>query len=111
MPCALCEECGYVVSRQPTNLSGESFQGLLLQLRGRTGLSQTELAPRIGRHACASPGGESGTHYPAAEGLQALLRAFFTMNAFTVGHESAEAAVVWAAALLQAPRLRTPLET
>ena len=62
----------------------ETFQGLLLQLRGRTGLSQAELAPRIARHARSIQGWESGTHYPTAEGLQALLLVFLTVNAFTV---------------------------
>jgi transcriptional regulator with XRE-family HTH domain len=86
-----------MVSHQLADQPQENFQGLLLQLRGRTGLSQTELALRIGRHARSIQGWESGTHFPTVESLQALLLAYLTANAFTVGHESAEAATVWAA--------------
>jgi transcriptional regulator with XRE-family HTH domain len=82
-----------MIGRQPGNPYGESFQGLLLQLRGRTGLSQADLAPRIGRHARSIQGWESGTHYPSAESLQGLLGVYLTANAFTIGQETAEASL------------------
>jgi WD40 repeat protein/transcriptional regulator with XRE-family HTH domain len=99
-----------MLAREPGNPSVESFQGLVLQLRGRTGLSQAEIASRMRRHARSIQGWESGTHYPTAESLRALLLVYLNANAFRTGHELAEAASVWAAALREAPRLRTPFD-
>jgi DNA-binding transcriptional regulator YiaG len=50
---------------------GESFRGLVLQLRGRTKLTQRELARRLGVHVHSVQGWEAGASYPvpAACGL------------------------------------------
>jgi transcriptional regulator with XRE-family HTH domain len=55
------------------DLSAESFQGLTLRLRGRTGLTQLDLAARLGKHSHSVQGWESGLHLPSADSLQALL--------------------------------------
>jgi DNA-binding transcriptional regulator YiaG len=51
-------------ARQPGNSRGESFQGLLLRLRGRTGLSQPEVASRLGMHPRSVQGWESALTIP-----------------------------------------------
>jgi transcriptional regulator with XRE-family HTH domain len=92
------------------NLPGESFQSLALQLRGRTGLTQRQLALQLGMHSRSIQGWESGANYPKSDSLQALLAISLLAGGFTVGREGTEAAALWAAAARQAPRLRTPFD-
>jgi transcriptional regulator with XRE-family HTH domain len=92
------------------NLPGETFQGLALQLRGRTGLTQRQLALQLGMHSRSIQGWESGANYPNSDSLQALLATSLAAGGFTVGREGAEAAALWAAAVRQAPRLRMPFD-
>ena len=53
--------------------SAESFQGLLLRHRGRTGLTQGLLAVRVGVSRGSVQDWEAGLNYPDAQHLQALL--------------------------------------
>jgi WD40 repeat protein/transcriptional regulator with XRE-family HTH domain len=94
-----------------TSPPGETFQGLALQVRGRTGLTQRELAGHLGMHSRSIQGWESGANYPNFESLQAFLAVSLEAGGFTVGHEASEAAALWAAAVRQAPRLRTPFDS
>lgn len=89
---------------------GESFRGLVLQVRGRIGLTQRELAARIGVHAHSVQAWESGTSYPGAASLRALIGEALRAGAFTPGKELAEASALWAAALRESPRLRVPFD-
>jgi len=52
----------------------ESFRGLLLRHRGRMGLTQREFAVRTGVSQRSVQDWESGTNYPTAERLEALIR-------------------------------------
>ena len=90
--------------------TGESFRGLVLQLRGRTGLTQRELAARVGVHVSSIQGWEAGTNYPGVASLQALIAAGLQAGGFTAGREREEAQALWAAALRDAPRFRTPFD-
>ncbi len=63
-------------SRQADDPAGESFQGLLLRHRGRTGLTQRELAARVGVSKRTLQDWEAGVSYPGVERLQALIAAF-----------------------------------
>src|SRR5215831_16344910 len=88
----------------------DSFRGLLLRHRGRTGLTQPELAARAGVSLRAVQAWEAGSKFPTAERLQALLRVLFEAGGLTAGHERSEAHMLWKAAELQAPRMRTPFD-
>ena len=91
-------------------LPGESFRGLVLQLRGRIGLTQRVLAERIGVHVTSIRGWEAGTNYPGVASLQALIAVGLHASGFTAGRERQEAEALWAAALRDAPRFRMPFD-
>src|ERR1700687_3492018 len=93
-----------------TGAGPHSFQSIDLQLRGRTGLTQRQLAASLGMHWRSIQGWESGANYPTAESLRSLLAAYLRAGGFTLGNEAVEAAACWSAALRQSPRLRTPLD-
>src|SRR5690349_17092400 len=73
------------------DLPGESFRGLVLQLRGRSGLTQRQLAERIGVHVTSIRGWEAGTNYPGVGSLQALIAVGLQAGGFTAGQERQEA--------------------
>ena len=52
----------------------ESFRGLVLQLRGRTGLTQRELAARVGVSVASIQGWEAGGKYPGLASLKVQKR-------------------------------------
>src|SRR4051794_22414573 len=85
---------------------GESFPGLLLQMRGRIGLTQRELAAQLGVHVHSLQGWESGTTYPGAASLRALVEALLQAGGFSEGREADEAAAMWSAVSREAPRFR-----
>ena len=99
-----------MVTRRPLHPETESFAGLLLRHRGRTGLTQRELAARLGTNRRSVQDWESGVSYPTGERLQALILALLESGGLTVGREAAEANDMWAAALREAPRMHTPLD-
>jgi hypothetical protein len=53
---------------------------------------------------------ESGLNHPDAEHLQALIAALLEADGLTLGSETPEAEALWAVAVRQAPRLRTPFD-
>src|SRR5438067_4722680 len=57
--------------------SSEPFQGLLLLSRGRTGLTQRQLADQVRVTARSVQDWEAGVSYPSAERLQNLVAALF----------------------------------
>jgi DNA-binding transcriptional regulator YiaG len=69
----------------------ESFAGLLLRHRGRTGLTQRDLAARLGTTRRSVQDWESGAYYPNAERLQALILVLLESDGLTVGREDVEA--------------------
>jgi transcriptional regulator with XRE-family HTH domain len=89
---------------------GESFSGLLLRLRGRIALTQRELATRVGVNVSSIQGWEAGANYPSVANLKALIGAAFLAGGFGDGHAADEAAALWAAAVRDAPRFRTPFD-
>jgi len=90
--------------------TGESFRGLVLRLRGGTGLTQRELAARIGVHVTSIQGWEAGSTFPGVASLKALVAVGVQAGGFTAGREREEARALWAAALRDAPRFRTPFD-
>src|SRR5258708_1008425 len=99
-----------MLTQRPQNPEMESFAGLLLRHRGRTGLTQRELADRIGASARTVENWESGVNYPSAKPLQALIAVLLESRGLTVGRELDEARELWATALRDAPRMHTPLD-
>src|ERR1051325_9930487 len=87
-----------------------NFRDLLLRHRGRTGLSQRDLAARMGVGRRTVQDWEAGVKHPTAERLQKLIELLLEAGALTVGREADEAHVLWAAALKDAPRMRTPFD-
>src|SRR5262249_14133439 len=88
----------------------EWFRGLLLRHRGRTGLTQRELAARAGVSERSVQDWEAGVKFPTAESLQALIGALLEAGGLTDGREPFEARELWTAAEREAPRMRTPFD-
>src|SRR5579859_2276115 len=93
-----------------TTHAPESFRGMLLRHRGRTGLIQRQFAARAGVSHRSVQDWESGVNYPTAERLRALIRVLFESGGLTAGREGAEARELWAAAEREAPRMHTPFD-
>src|SRR6266852_2245032 len=96
--------------QEAADRAAESFQGVLLRYRGRTGLTQRELAARVGVSTRTVENWEAGVNYPSALPLQALILVLLESGGLTVAREGVEAHELWAAALRQAPRMHTPLD-
>jgi WD40 repeat protein/transcriptional regulator with XRE-family HTH domain len=99
-----------MVTRQPADRETESFEGLLLRHRGRTGLTQRELAERVGVNRRTIQDWENGLNFPSTPRLQSLIAALLASGGLTPGREAAEAEALWAAALRESPRMQTPLD-
>jgi WD40 repeat protein/transcriptional regulator with XRE-family HTH domain len=96
-----------VDTSQPT----QAFRDLLLRHRGRTGLTQHQLAERVGVHWRSIQDWENGAKFPGAERLAALVRVLLETRGLTAGREAAEAQALWAAVESAAPRARAPFDT
>jgi WD40 repeat protein/transcriptional regulator with XRE-family HTH domain len=88
----------------------ESFRGLLLRHRGRSGLTQRDLAARIGASARSLQDWEAGVKFPTADRLQALIGALLEVGGLADGREESEARELWTAAERKAARMRTPFD-
>src|SRR5438874_9703465 len=99
-----------MVTQRPRDPETETFAGLLLRHRGRTGLTQRDLAARLGTTRRSIQDWESGAYYPSAERLQELILVLLEGGGLTVGREREEAQALWTAALREAPRMHTPLD-
>src|SRR3954462_15129128 len=76
--------CGEGVTVPPDDdTTVESFRGLVLRLRGRTGLTQRELAMRSGVHVSSIQGWESGDNHPGVASLKSLIAAGLPAGSFT----------------------------
>src|SRR6185503_2677124 len=84
----------------------ESFRSLLLRHRGRTGLTQRELATRAGVSLRSVQDWEGGVTLPSTERLRALIRALFELDGLSTGRETSEAHQLWAAAEAETTRVR-----
>ena len=92
-----------------TSQAPQSFRDLLLRLRGRTGLTQGQLAQRLGVSRRSVQDWEAGVNHPTAQRLQALITTLLEAGALTAGRELAEAKHMWDAVLSESPRMRIPL--
>jgi transcriptional regulator with XRE-family HTH domain len=83
---------------------------LLIRYRGRTELTQRELAVRPHISPGAIQHWEAGLGYPTAGRLQGLIQALLEAGSLTAGREPAEARALWAAAQFESPRMHTPFD-
>jgi transcriptional regulator with XRE-family HTH domain len=82
----------------------------LLRHRGRTGLTQRELAARLGVHTRSVQDWEGGVNYPSAERLQALIRVQLEAGGLSAERETEDAQALWATVEHASPRMHTPFD-
>src|SRR5438128_2169414 len=95
---------------QHTSPAPPSFSGLLLRHRGRTRLTQRDLAARSGVSLRSIQDWEAGITCPSAERLQGLIHALLEAGSLTTGREEPEARELWTAAVRVASRMHTPFD-
>jgi DNA-binding XRE family transcriptional regulator len=88
----------------------DEFRGLLLRHRGRTALTQAELAAHAGVHTRSVQAWESGMSLPSTRPLQSLIVSLLAGGGFTVGQEMAEAEAMWSAVDRESPRRHAPFD-
>src|SRR5262245_66273752 len=86
------------VNSQAADHEAKSFRGLVLSYRGRTRLTQRELAGRMGAARRTVQDWETGVNYPTADRLRALILAFLDAGGLRTGPEVVEAQELWAEA-------------
>src|ERR1700736_3917763 len=99
-----------MASREPRDRETEAFAGLLLRHRGRTGLTQRDVAARMGTSERSVQDWEAGVYYPGAQNLKALIAVLLEAGGLTVGREVGEGKDFWAAVLREAPRMPPPFD-
>jgi transcriptional regulator with XRE-family HTH domain len=72
----------------PNGDLSEIFQGLLLRHRARSGLTQRQLASRVGMSMRSIDDWEAGVNYPGVERLQTLIAAFQETSSLAAKHSS-----------------------
>ncbi len=90
--------------------AAESFRDLLVRFRGRSRLTQRELAAHMGVHRRSVQEWEIGVTYPSAERLEALVRVLLHSGGLTAGREEAEAYALWTAVQRDAPHTHAPFD-
>jgi len=93
-----------------TSQATKSFRGLLLRHRGRTRLTQRELAARAGVSFRSLQDWEAGVTLPTATRLQKLVRALLEAGSFTTGLQTSEARELWTALEREAPRMHASFD-
>ncbi|MBV9169007.1 MAG: helix-turn-helix domain-containing protein, partial [Chloroflexi bacterium] len=85
----------------------ESFRDLLLRYRGRSGLTQRQLAERVGVHRRSVQEWEAGFTYPSTDRLESLVRVLVEAHGLTPDQGLAEAEALWAAVQREAPHVHS----
>jgi transcriptional regulator with XRE-family HTH domain len=88
----------------------DRFHGLLLTFRGRTQLTQRQLAARAAVSIRSIQGWEAGLSYPSAQRLQELIAVLVEAGGLRAGHEREEAHNLWAAVVHEAARNHKPFD-
>jgi WD40 repeat protein/transcriptional regulator with XRE-family HTH domain len=86
------------------------FGARLLALRTRAGLSQQELARRLGVSRRAVQAWETGASYPNPTNLQALIATYLQRGTLPAGQEEAEARALWEQARSRSVRVKLPFD-
>ena len=93
-----------------TSRAPESFRSLLLRGRGRSGLTQRDLAARAEVSLRSVQDWEAGVTLPTAERLKGLVRALLEAGGLSSGHEAHEALELWTAVERETPRKHAPFD-
>jgi WD40 repeat protein len=88
----------------------ERFDSLLVRYRGRTGLTQRQLASLAGVSSRTLQGWENSVMMPGPARLQALIVALLGAGAITPGREMEEAELLWAAVERDSHRMHPPFD-
>ncbi|MBV9354554.1 MAG: helix-turn-helix domain-containing protein, partial [Chloroflexi bacterium] len=83
---------------------------MLLRHRGRTGLTQRQLAARVGVNRRALQAWEASTNCPSVQRLQSLIVALIGAGGMNAGHEVDEAQELWTAAERETTRTFPPFD-
>ena len=94
-----------------TSEAAESFRDLLLRYRGRSGLSQRQLADRIGINRRSLQEWEIGAAHPTGVRLEVLLRVLLEAHGLTPSQEVAEAQALWVAVKRETPQTHAPFDS
>jgi WD40 repeat protein/transcriptional regulator with XRE-family HTH domain len=88
----------------------DSFRGLLLRHRGRTGLTQRDVAARAGVSLRSIQDWEAGVTLPTAERLQKLIQVFLDAGGLSRNSEAHEALELWTTAERESARMRASFD-
>jgi transcriptional regulator with XRE-family HTH domain len=88
----------------------ESFRGLLLRHRGRSGLIQRDIAARAGVSLRSVQDWEAGVNHPTAERLRRLIQVLLETDGLVPGQEIPEARALWEAVQRESPRTYAPFD-
>jgi transcriptional regulator with XRE-family HTH domain len=91
-------------------VSDFGFADRALALRQRAGLTQHEVAARLGVHYKSIGAWEGGHSYPGAERLKQLIALYLERGALAAGREEEEAVALWAAVRGAAARRTVPFD-
>ncbi len=69
----------------PAGDRDEDFHGLVLRFRGRTALTQRQIASRTGASPRSVQAWEAGVSHPGTDSLQALITCFVEAGGFARG--------------------------
>lgn len=86
------------------------FVGLVLRLRGATGLTQREVAARLGLHVRSVQLWEAGASHPSPQRLQGLISVFLDAGGFADGAERDQAEALWGAAESESNRFKASFD-
>ena len=79
----------------PLQLHEQPYRSLALALRGRSGLTQRDLAVQLGVSDQAIQNWESGRSHPKSDHVKRLITLYIEHGVFTPGREAEEARAVW----------------
>lgn len=88
----------------------EGFAGLVLRARGRTSLTQRDIATALGVHVRSVQLWEAGASHPNAVRMQGLIRLLLDAGGFEESDELAQAEALWVAAMTESSRLNTSFD-
>jgi DNA-binding transcriptional regulator YiaG len=99
-----------VTTTSGVEIASDEFRGLLLRFRGRSRLSQAQLAARARVHLRSVQTWESGDSLPSTDRLQALIVALLDTGGFTPDAAESEARALWSAVEHASSRQHPPFD-